>query len=110
MIEIIDIPDRKFCVELSDYPGVLQCKEVEEYATYRKLPTSLRQRISAYYEHRFRGKLFDETSILYELNDCLREASETQFIFCRFCSALSFLQYITETAIVLFVVSFRTCK
>jgi len=53
---------------------------VEEYATYRKLPTSLRQRISAYYEHRFRGKMFDETSILYELNDCLREASEAEFM------------------------------
>ena len=46
---------------------------MEEYATYRKLPTSLRQRICAYYEHRFRGKMFGETTILAELNDCLRE-------------------------------------
>ena len=55
----------------------VQCKEVEEYATYRKLPTPLRQRISAYYEHRFRGKMFDETSILSELNDCLRDVRDT---------------------------------
>ena len=60
-----------------------QCKEVEEYAIYRKLPTSLRRRICAYYEHRFRGKMFDERSILTGLNDCLREvrtASNHQFL------------------------------
>lgn len=48
-------------------------KQVEEYMVYRKLPRNLRQRISDYYEHRYQGKMFDEDSILGELNECLRE-------------------------------------
>ena len=40
---------------------------------YRKLPRNLRQRITDYYEHRYQGKMFDEASILGELNECLRE-------------------------------------
>jgi len=40
---------------------------------YRKLPRNLRQRISDYYEHRYQGKMFDEQSILDELNECLKE-------------------------------------
>ena len=55
---------------------VLQFKQVEEYMVYRKLPRNLRQRISDYYEHRYQGKMFDEDSILGELNECLREVSE----------------------------------
>jgi len=39
----------------------------------RKLPRQLRQRISDYYERRYHGKMFDEDSILGELNECLRE-------------------------------------
>ena len=54
---------------------VLQFKQVEEYMIYRKLPRNLRQRISDYYEHRYQGKMFDEESILGELNECLREVS-----------------------------------
>ncbi|XP_076465406.1 uncharacterized protein LOC143297117 [Babylonia areolata] len=46
-------------------------KQVEEYMIYRKLPRSLRQRITDYYEHRYQGKMFDETTILSELNECL---------------------------------------
>jgi len=42
---------------------------------YRKLPRNLRQRITDYYEHRYQGKMFDEASILGELNECLREVS-----------------------------------
>ncbi|CAD5125844.1 DgyrCDS14043 [Dimorphilus gyrociliatus] len=48
-------------------------KQVEEYMIYRKLPRSLRQRISDFYEHRYQGKMFDEERILSELNECLRE-------------------------------------
>ncbi|XP_071168792.1 potassium/sodium hyperpolarization-activated cyclic nucleotide-gated channel 2-like isoform X4 [Mytilus edulis] len=48
-------------------------KQVEEYMIFRKLPHSLRQRISEYYEHRFQGKMFDEEYILTELNSCLRQ-------------------------------------
>jgi len=44
---------------------------------YRKLPRSLRQRITDYYEHRYQGKMFDEASILGELNECLREVRIT---------------------------------
>lgn len=42
---------------------------------YRKLPRNLRQRITDYYEHRYQGKMFDEVSILGELNECLKEVS-----------------------------------
>ena len=42
---------------------------------YRKLPRSLRQRITDYYEHRYQGKMFDETTILSELNECLHYVS-----------------------------------
>jgi hyperpolarization activated cyclic nucleotide-gated potassium channel 2 len=48
-------------------------KQVEEYMVYRKLPRNLRQRITDYYEHRYQGKMFDEFSILNELNECLKE-------------------------------------
>lgn len=51
----------------------LQCKQVEEYTIYRKLPGRLRKRIGDYYEHRYRGKMFDEFDILGEMNECLRQ-------------------------------------
>lgn len=57
--------------------NVLQFKQVEEYMIYRKLPRNLRQRITDYYEHRYQGKMFDEVSILGELNECLKEVSST---------------------------------
>ncbi|CAG5136098.1 unnamed protein product, partial [Candidula unifasciata] len=47
-------------------------KQVEEYMVYRKLPRNLRQRITDYYEHRYQGKMFDEDTILSELNECLK--------------------------------------
>jgi hyperpolarization activated cyclic nucleotide-gated potassium channel 2 len=40
---------------------------------YRKLHRNLRQKITDYYEHRFRGKMFDEKRILDEVNECLKE-------------------------------------
>ena len=43
---------------------------------YRKLPRTMRQRITDYYEHRYQGKMFDEGSILGELNECLKEVKE----------------------------------
>lgn len=51
----------------------MQFKQVEEYMAYRKLHRDLRQKISDYYEHRFRGKMFDEKRILEEVNECLKE-------------------------------------
>ena len=56
----------------------VQFKQVEEYMIYRKLPRNLRQRITDYYEHRYQGKMFDESSILGELNECLREVNITE--------------------------------
>jgi len=47
---------------------------------YRKLPRNLRQRITDYYEHRYQGKMFDEASILGELNECLREVSIVAYL------------------------------
>jgi len=52
---------------------VMQFKQVEEYMIYRKLPRQLRNNIADYYEHRYRGKMFDERSILNEVNECLKE-------------------------------------
>jgi len=49
-----------------------QCKQVEEYIVCRKLPRGMRIRISDYYEYRYRGKMFNERSILDELSECLR--------------------------------------
>ena len=51
----------------------MQFKQVEEYMAYRKLHRDLRQKITDYYEHRFRGKMFDEKRILEEVNECLKE-------------------------------------
>ncbi|TRY65108.1 hypothetical protein DNTS_009665 [Danionella cerebrum] len=48
-------------------------KQVEQYMSFHKLPADTRQRIHDYYEHRFQGKMFDEDSILEELNDPLKE-------------------------------------
>ena len=50
-----------------------QLKQIEKYMAYKKLPRPLRLRIVSYYEHRFRGKFFDEEEILVELSDCLRD-------------------------------------
>ena len=52
---------------------VLQYKQVEQYMSFHKLPAGMRQRIHDYYEHRYQGKMFDEESILEELNEPLRE-------------------------------------
>lgn len=41
--------------------------------SFHKLPTDFRQKIHDYYEHRYQGKMFDEESILEELNEPLRE-------------------------------------
>lgn len=41
--------------------------------SFHKLPADMRQRIHDYYEHRYQGKMFDEESILEELNEPLRE-------------------------------------
>ncbi|XP_044302361.1 potassium/sodium hyperpolarization-activated cyclic nucleotide-gated channel 1 [Varanus komodoensis] len=48
-------------------------KQVEQYMSFHKLPADMRQKIHDYYEHRYQGKIFDEESILNELNDPLRE-------------------------------------
>ncbi|KAJ8340676.1 hypothetical protein SKAU_G00353090 [Synaphobranchus kaupii] len=48
-------------------------KQVEQYMSFHKLPADTRQRIHDYYEHRYQGKMFDEESILGELNEPLRE-------------------------------------
>ncbi|XP_068599262.1 potassium/sodium hyperpolarization-activated cyclic nucleotide-gated channel 2 [Brachionichthys hirsutus] len=48
-------------------------KQVEQYMSFHKLPADVRQKIHDYYEHRYQGKMFDEESILEELNEPLRE-------------------------------------
>lgn len=56
----------------------LQYKQVEQYMSFHKLPADFRQKIHDYYEHRYQGKMFDEESILEELNEPLREVSPTR--------------------------------
>ncbi|KAG1925111.1 potassium/sodium hyperpolarization-activated cyclic nucleotide-gated channel [Pimephales promelas] len=51
----------------------VQYKQVEQYMSFHKLPSDFRQKIHDYYEHRYQGKMFDEESILEELNEPLRE-------------------------------------
>lgn len=53
--------------------STLQYKQVEQYMSFHKLPADFRQKIHDYYEHRYQGKMFDEESILEELNEPLRE-------------------------------------
>uniref|UniRef100_A0A671M558 Hyperpolarization activated cyclic nucleotide-gated potassium channel 2b n=2 Tax=Sinocyclocheilus anshuiensis TaxID=1608454 RepID=A0A671M558_9TELE len=48
-------------------------KQVEQYMSFHKLPADFRQKIHDYYEHRYQGKMFNEESILEELNEPLRE-------------------------------------
>ncbi|VDN96711.1 unnamed protein product [Rodentolepis nana] len=48
-------------------------KQVEEYMSYRKLPRELRNKIVDFYEHRYNGKFFNETEILQEVSECLRD-------------------------------------
>ncbi|KAI1901548.1 hypothetical protein AGOR_G00035550 [Albula goreensis] len=48
-------------------------KQVEEYMSFHKLPSDMRQKIHEYYEHRYQGKMFYEDSILGELSDPLKE-------------------------------------
>uniref|UniRef100_A0A4W5KV60 Hyperpolarization activated cyclic nucleotide-gated potassium channel 2b n=1 Tax=Hucho hucho TaxID=62062 RepID=A0A4W5KV60_9TELE len=48
-------------------------KQVEQYMSFHKLPADFRQKIHDFYEHRYQGKMFDEESILEELNEPLRE-------------------------------------
>lgn len=57
------------------YVSFVQYKQVEQYMSFHKLPADMRQRIHDYYEHRYQGKMFDEESILGELNEPLREVS-----------------------------------
>lgn len=46
--------------------------------SFHKLPADMRQKIHDYYEHRYQGKIFDEESILNELNDPLREVRKSK--------------------------------
>lgn len=62
-----------FVVLLTGFVLFLQYKQVEQYMSFHKLPADMRQRIHDYYEHRYQGKMFDEESILEELNEPLRE-------------------------------------
>lgn len=52
--------------------------------SFHKLPADMRQRIHDYYEHRYQGKMFDEESILGELNEPLREVSLNRLGFSDF--------------------------
>lgn len=66
----------RFCWPLAPNPlpfPSLQYKQVEQYMSFHKLPADFRQKIHDYYEHRYQGKMFDEDSILGELNEPLRE-------------------------------------
>ena len=69
---------------------------------YRKLPRKLRQKITDYYEHRYQGKMFDEQSILAEVNECLREVITTimQHVNVIIINIITLIIYIYITIIV----------
>ena len=54
---------------------------------YRKLPRTLRMKLSDFYEHRFQGKIFDEEAILQELNDPIREVRWHAFVQVNDCKS-----------------------
>lgn len=58
--------------------------------SFHKLPADMRQRIHDYYEHRYQGKMFDEESILGELNEPLREVCVRIVHFSLVCLAVIF--------------------
>lgn len=74
-----------------------QYKQVEQYMSFHKLPADFRQKIHDYYEHRYQGKMFDEESILEELNEPLREVRSFCVIgrvyYCVMMSLVLFLWY-----------------
>ncbi len=43
--------------------------------SYRKLPTAIREKVLKYFDHRFKGKFFDERAILGEVSSPLRNVS-----------------------------------
>ncbi|KAJ3168201.1 anaphase-promoting complex subunit Hcn1 [Geranomyces variabilis] len=47
--------------------------EVNEYMLYKNLNTQLKTKVRNYFQLKYRGKYFDETAIVKELNDSLRE-------------------------------------
>ncbi|KAI9204730.1 uncharacterized protein BJ171DRAFT_599131 [Polychytrium aggregatum] len=47
--------------------------EVNEYMTYKKLTDTLKSKVKQYYELKYRGKFFDEVSIMDDLNESLRQ-------------------------------------
>lgn len=76
----------------------LQYKQVEQYMSFHKLPADMRQRIHDYYEHRYQGKMFDEESILGELNEPLREVGQV-FLSCFKTAAHAALMHSTACAL-----------
>uniref|UniRef100_A0A1I8GHE7 Cyclic nucleotide-binding domain-containing protein n=1 Tax=Macrostomum lignano TaxID=282301 RepID=A0A1I8GHE7_9PLAT len=53
--------------------ALIQSFDTSKRLYREKLPRALRQRIANYYEHRYQGKMFNESEILSELSECLRE-------------------------------------
>ncbi|KAJ3100759.1 hypothetical protein HDU96_010229 [Phlyctochytrium bullatum] len=60
----LDTSGRKFKEKLD---------EVNEFMEERKLPNDIRRRVRKYFKLKYRGKYFDKTSILSELNASLRQ-------------------------------------
>ncbi|XP_028411787.1 potassium/sodium hyperpolarization-activated cyclic nucleotide-gated channel 2-like [Dendronephthya gigantea] len=47
-------------------------QQIAEYMSYRKLPTTIREKVLKYFDHRYKGKFFDERAILGEVSSPLR--------------------------------------
>ncbi|KNC99242.1 uncharacterized protein SPPG_05498 [Spizellomyces punctatus DAOM BR117] len=47
--------------------------EVNEYMAYKNLGDTLKRKVRSFFQLKYRGKYFDEASILKELNDSLRQ-------------------------------------
>lgn len=62
------------------YKFLFQLQQVNEYMSFRKLPQDLRRKITAYYDHKYGGKMFDEQVILNELSHTLRAVSDKMLV------------------------------
>ena len=51
---------------------IVQVQQIAEYMSYRKLPTMTREKVLKYFDHRYKGKFFDERAILGEISSPLR--------------------------------------
>ena len=72
--------------------------------TYRKLPNVTREKVLKYFDHRYKGKFFDERAILSEVSSPLRNVS----IRCHFYT-LDAYHFVYYVLIIIYVINRLLC-